>query len=219
MTSMESVSKGVPRITPELRVAIAAAALLAGATVCSSHEPPATSLTGGQRTSQLVLPRSTPPVCGPAQDGQVLYRWSDSKFDVCRGDANVWVETNLNGLHAATRVTAVGASSQCQAGGSNIEFGLDQNRNGILDDPEVSSTVLVCNGNVGPQGPQGLQGPQGTQGIQGTQGPPGAQGMPGAQGTPGPEGPPGPPGEPGRKEMNGAPGLYPYQPGLVDDHP
>jgi hypothetical protein len=37
--------------------------------------------------------------------------------------------------------TAVGASSQCQTGGSNIEFGLDQNRNGTLDDPEVSSML------------------------------------------------------------------------------
>jgi Collagen triple helix repeat (20 copies) len=215
MTSMESVPRGVLRITRELRVALAAA-LLAGATVCSGHDQPATPSTGGQRTTQLVLPRSTSPVCGPAQDGQVLYGWSNSKFNVCRGDAKAWVETNLNGLHAATRVTAVGASSQCQTGGSNIEFGLDQNRNGTLDDPEASSTVLVCNGSVGPQGPQGLQGPPGLQGLQGPQG---AQGIPGAQGTPGPEGPPGPPGESGRKEMNGAPGLYLYQPGLVDDHP
>ena len=169
--------------------------LLAATAACSGHDRPAPS-SAGQREAQVAPAGPDLAVCGPSQDGQVLYVWSDSKFKVCRGDKGAWVETNLNGLHAAARVTAVGAGSQCQAGGSNIEFGLDQNRNGTLDNPEVSAMALVCNGSTGPQGPQGIPGPPGATGAQGV---------------------PGPPGSPGGRGSNGVPGVY--QPGLVEDHP
>ena len=177
-------------------------ALLGGGAACSGRDKPATSSAGGQRAAQFALGRSALPVCGPKQDGQVWYVWSDSRFDVCQGDKGTWVETSLKGLHAAARVTAVSSGSQCQAGGSSIEFGLDENRNGALDNQEVSTTVLVCNGSAGPQGPQGAQGPQGV---------PGPQGATGAQGAPGT------PGAPGNRGSNGTPGLN--QPGLEEDHP
>ncbi len=169
--------------------------LLAGAAACSGHDKLAPS-SAGERLAQVAPAGSDPAVCGPNQDGQVRYAWSESKFNVCRGDKGTWVETNLNGLHAAARVTAVGSGSQCQAGGSSIEFGLDQNRNGALDNPEVSTRVLLCNGSSGTQGPQGIPGPPGATGAQGV---------------------PGPPGSPGSRGSNGVPGVY--QPGLVEDHP
>jgi hypothetical protein len=173
-------------------------ALLAGMVACSGH--PAALSPDGQRATQSALPRLDQPVCGPSQDGQVRYGWSDSKFSVCRGDKGAWVETNLTGPRAAVHVTAVSPGSQCQAGGSSIEFGLDQNHNGTLDN---STTVLVCNGSAGPQGPPGVPGPQGAAG------PPGAPGSPGV---------PGPLGAQGARGSSGAPGVYPPS-GLVEDHP
>jgi len=167
-------------------------ALVAGMAACSGHARPGPS-PEVQSATQVPLPRSDRPACGPSQDGQVWYSWSDSKFNICRGDRGTWVETNVNGPHTAFHVTAVSPGSQCQAGGSSIEFGLDQNHNGTLED---STTVLVCNGSTGLQGPPGIPGPQG------------------ATGAPGP---PGPPGMPGTKGPNGLPGLYPS--GLVEDHP
>jgi len=173
-------------------------ALLAGMVACSGH--PAAPSPDGQRATQSVVPGLDRPVCGPSQDGQVRYGWSDSKFSVCRGDKGVWVETNLTGPRAAVHVTAVSPGSQCQAGGSSIEFGLNQNRNGALDSP---TAVLVCNGSAGPQGPPGVPGPQGAAG------PPGAAGSPGV---------PGPLGAQGARGTSGAAGVY-LPSGLVEDHP
>ena len=165
-------------------------ALLAGAAACSGHDKPAAPLPDVKHAIQPALPGPDRPSCGPIQDGQVRYSWSDSKFNICRGDKGTWVETNLNGPHPAVHVTAVSPGGQCQAGGSSIEFGFDRNHNGTL---ENSTTVLVCNGSTGPQGPPGIPGPQGATGA------------------------PGPPGTQGSKGPNGPPGLYPS--GLVDDHP
>ena len=169
--------------------------LLAGTAACSVHDQPAAPLPEG-RATQAAAARSDRPSCGPSQDGQVRYSWSDSKLIVCRGDKGTWVETNLNGPLAAAHVTAVSPGSQCQAGGSSVEFGLDQNHNGTL---ENATTVLLCNG------------------TNGLQGPPGVPGAPGAPGPPGPPGASGPPGMPGTRGTSGLPGVYP--PGVVEDHP
>jgi hypothetical protein len=168
-------------------LAMMGSALLAGMVACSGH--PAAPSPEGQRATPSALPRLDWPVCGPSQDGQVRYGWSDSKFSVCRGDKGAWVETNLAGPRAAVHVAAVSPGSQCQAGGSSIE----------LD----SATVLVCNGSAGPQGPPGVPGPQGAAG------PPGATGSPGV---------PGPLGAQGSRGASGVPGVY-LPSGLVEDHP
>ena len=155
---------------------LAVMVLLTGAAACSSQDTAATPSSDSQRAAQFALTRSDLPACGSSRDGEVYYVWSDSLFYVCRSSTRTWVQTNLNGLNAAARVTAVSPGSQCPAGGSSIEFGLDQNRNGKLDTSEVSSTVVVCNGSAGAPGPRGAQGPQGTTGPRGT---------PGTNGTPG----------------------------------
>jgi hypothetical protein len=173
--------------------------LLAGMAACSGHDQPAAPLPESWRATQAAAAKSDRPSCGPSQDGQVRYSWSDSKLNVCRGDKGTWVEISLNGPLAAAHATAVSPGSRCQAGGSSVEFGLDQNHNGTL---ENATTVLLCNGTNGLQGPPGVQGPQGA---------------PGAPGTPGPPGALGPPGMPGTRGTSGLPGVY--LPAVVEDHP
>ena len=172
-------------------------ALLGGAAACSGHDKLAPPLPNGQGAIQLLaVPKSDRPSCGPSHDGQVRYSWSDSKLNVCRGDKGTWVEANLNIPLAAAHATAVSPGSQCQAGGSSVEFGLDQNHNGTL---ENATTVLLCNG------------------TNGLQGPPGVPGAPGAPGPPGPPGGTGPAGMPGTRGTSGLPGAY--LPAVVEDHP
>ena len=46
-------------------------------------------------------------------------------------------------------------SSQCTYGGVKIEVGIDDNKNGLLDDSEVDKTEYVCHGNPGTAGDNG----------------------------------------------------------------
>jgi hypothetical protein len=71
------------------------------------------------------------------------------------------------------RVTPEPAGPNCEFGGQKIETGLDTNQNGMLDDTEVTDTVFVCNGEVGPPGPGGPTGPEGPDGPEA---PPGEDG-------------------------------------------
>jgi hypothetical protein len=66
-----------------------------------------------------------------------------------------------------------------------IQFGLDANRNGKLDQTEVTSSANLCNGTTGATG---AQGPQGDAGLQGATGPQGPEGVAGPQGNAGPQG-------------------------------
>jgi hypothetical protein len=156
-------------------LALAGLTLLGGA--CGgmgTREAPASD---SRTSAKFALNQSDLPTCTKSLDGMAFYVWNDSAFYVCKSSTRTWVQTILNGLNAAARVTAVSPGSQCPAGGSRIEFGLDQNRNNVLDNPEVSSTVVVCNGSPGAQGPQGIAGPQGVPGTQGTNGSNGAAGL------------------------------------------
>ena len=46
-------------------------------------------------------------------------------------------------------------SNQCTYGGVKIEVGIDDNKNGLLDDSEVDKTEYVCHGNPGTAGDNG----------------------------------------------------------------
>jgi hypothetical protein len=105
------------------------------------------------------------PNCNASKNGKVWYVWSPASFYVCNGATGTWVETIVNGLSAAVRVSADPESSVCPNGGSVIQFGLDHDRDGILDDSEVAASASACNGSVGPVGATGLQGPQGIAGL------------------------------------------------------
>jgi len=61
----------------------------------------------------------------------------------------------FNTLVKTTNLTA--AQSSCRSGGVRLQFGLDANRNNILDNAEIISslTKTICNGTIGAQGPSG----------------------------------------------------------------
>jgi hypothetical protein len=124
----------------------------------------------------------------------------------------------------------------CRFGGTKVMFGLDTNRNNVLDANEVDNrlTTFVCNGKDGKgivntvdngngtftftytdgtsfttgnlTGPTGATGPQGPQGATGLQGPIGLTGPQGATGATGPQGPAGATGLTGPQGVQGLPG-------------
>jgi hypothetical protein len=153
--------------------------VFAALAACSSQDKPADPSAGDRVAAQFCLNKSALPTCSNGQDGQVYFVWSDSAFYVCRSSTRTWVQTDLNGLNAAARVTPASSSSQCSSGGSTIQFGLDRNRNGKLDNWEVSSAIVVCNGANGDPGPQGATGATGATGDQGPSGTNGTNGAPG----------------------------------------
>tara|TARA_B100000945_G_C20324744_1_gene569424 strand:+ start:200 stop:904 length:705 start_codon:yes stop_codon:yes gene_type:complete len=53
----------------------------------------------------------------------------------------------------------------CTEGGADIFIGNDSNRNGILEEDEVTSTTRLCHGKEGLSGPQGATGPNGIPGF------------------------------------------------------
>lgn len=55
----------------------------------------------------------------------------------------------------ASRVTALESVDDCPNGGSQVETGIDDNQNGLLDDAEVDEIVIVCNGENGQNGAPG----------------------------------------------------------------
>ncbi len=113
-----------------------------------------------------------------------------------------------NGLNQVVKTTIEPAGANCTAGGIKIEFGLDNNNNGILDVAEINAslTKYVCNGIQGATGAQGIQGPAGATGAQGAAGTTGATGPQGAQGPIGLTGPAGPTGAAGAQGPAGATG-------------
>ncbi len=52
----------------------------------------------------------------------------------------------LPGAAAAVDVTVVDPGTDCPSGGERVKIGTDANRDGVLDDKEVSKTYLTCNG-------------------------------------------------------------------------
>ena len=53
----------------------------------------------------------------------------------------------------------------CTEGGADIFIGNDRNKNGILEESEVTSTTRLCHGKEGLSGPQGATGPNGFSGV------------------------------------------------------
>jgi alpha-tubulin suppressor-like RCC1 family protein len=110
-----------------------------------------------------------------------------------------------NGLVALVKQTAEGLDGPCGApGGTRIDSGLDQDRNGALTITEITQTSYACNGAAGATG---ATGPQGPTGPTGPQGPTGATGPQGPTGPTGPQGPTGPTGPVGHTGPQGATGI------------
>ena len=110
-----------------------------------------------------------------------------------------------SGINTLISSTYVSAGVPCATGGIKLEYGLDNNNNGLLDFTEINSslTKYVCNGAIGATGATGPQGPVGLTGSSGAQGPQGIQGLTGATGLTGPQGPSGTNGTNGMNGTNG----------------
>jgi len=54
-------------------------------------------------------------------------------------------EGGNGGLNSLIRTSAELAGSNCPGGGLKVEIGLDENRNGALDNAEVNTTSYICN--------------------------------------------------------------------------
>jgi len=78
---------------------------------------------------------------------------------VCNG------ATGATGQNALTNVSSEAAGSNCAAGGSRIQVGVDRNGDNVLDSTEVTSNSFVCNGAIGATGPAGLTGSTGASGF------------------------------------------------------
>ena len=65
------------------------------------------------------------------------------------------------GMSTLTSLAAEAAGSNCPAGGTRLQAGLDANRNGVLDSSEVSSIQFVCAGAPGATGAGGSNGANG----------------------------------------------------------
>ena len=74
------------------------------------------------------------------------------------------------------RSTEYDAVEDCNNGGVLIEYGIDENGNGELDDDEVDGNVVVCHGNDGEPGADGQDGKDGEDGQDGTDGKDGDKG-------------------------------------------
>lgn len=60
-----------------------------------------------------------------------------------------YVCNGLNGENSLTTTIKEPAGANCENGGVKINSGLDLNKNGLLDENEITSTTYVCNGNEG----------------------------------------------------------------------
>lgn len=125
------------------------------------------------------------------------------------------------GATALMRSQALEGNDPCVAGGQRLDYGLDANGDGVLDDAEVQGFAMLCHGAtpqptvevsaiaVGdsrcPAGGSALR--IAGQELVACNGANGAPGAPGADGPDGARGPTGPAGNPGPVGAGGAPGA------------
>jgi hypothetical protein len=73
-------------------------------------------------------------------------------FDGVNGADGEDGANGADGLSSLVRVRQEDGSATCPAGGSVVESGIDRNRDSVLDDEEVDSSALICNGSDGADG-------------------------------------------------------------------
>ena len=133
-------------------------------------------------------------------DGTLDAEEVDATAYACNGAAGA------DGKDSLTKVSEEPKGDHCvNSNGVKIETGLDNNRNGQLDENEVKNTEYVCNGKnasvVGSDGPKGDPGKPGADGADGKDGEQGEKGEQGPKGEQGAQGETGATGEAGK---NGA---------------
>ncbi len=73
----------------------------------------------------------------------IIYTAIIISFLSCEGPEG---EMGPRGFDSLVRTTNEPAGDNCQFGGVAIEYGLDTNTNGVLDDDEITNTEYVCSG-------------------------------------------------------------------------
>ena len=63
--------------------------------------------------------------------------------------SSVYLCNGVDGNNTLTKITTEPGGSNCDNGGIKIETGIDENRDGILNEYEINSSAYVCNGNDG----------------------------------------------------------------------
>jgi transcription elongation factor Elf1 len=72
-------------------------------------------------------------------------------LDAAEIDGTTYVCNGQVGLQTLVVTTPEPAGANCVAGGQRIDYGLDDDRDGILDAAEIDGTTYVCDGQVGLQ--------------------------------------------------------------------
>jgi hypothetical protein len=96
----------------------------------------------------------------------------DTQHYVCNGTPGASGSTGDAGADGPASLVALtpvagGNGSPCPDGGQLVEYGLDDDRDGVLDANEVDGSQYVCSGPQGSQGPTGPVGPAGDAGSDG----------------------------------------------------
>ena len=92
------------------------------------------------------------------------------------------IDDGLNGMSSVFSFTELGPSTACPSGGVQVDSGLDDNNNGVLETGEITHTEILCQGNTGQAGAYGDDGAHGTDGADGADGTAGVDGTDGTDG-------------------------------------
>lgn len=76
-----------------------------------------------------------------------------------------------------TKSSVLSSTDECPSGGVKIEMGADTDGDGTLDEDEVTSETLLCNGEDGTNGNKGTDGKDGTNGTKGQDGKDGSRSL------------------------------------------
>ncbi|WP_445381220.1 DUF7151 family protein [Robiginitalea sp. IMCC43444] len=82
-----------------------------------------------------------------------------------KGDAGEDGQDGQDGNNTVVSAVTIDPGTTCLNGGFEIFFGLDINKNGLLDQDEVEGSEIVCNGQNGTDGQDGTDGQNGSDGI------------------------------------------------------
>ena len=80
------------------------------------------------------------------------------------------LKSGNDGETSLSRISSLYGTHGCENGGFSIQFGIDDNRDGVLGDEEVADIRNVCHGTQGPPGPMGNRGYWGYNGSDGLNG-------------------------------------------------
>ncbi len=88
--------------------------------------------------------------------GQIFETGIDTDRSDALSEAEVLSSTEVcngqEGLASLVSITAEAAGANCAAGGSRVQFGIDADRSGALQEAEIEGTRFVCNGTNGSDG-------------------------------------------------------------------